>query len=122
MVAPERTGPRRLGAVALLTPPHVLACTRRYPAAMTTIGRRAAIGGPPLSPDVTNAASISGHSIPSGLALRRVTMASSRGGAARADEGHVPLRHSTTSIVNQVSSSAATFLVDAEVWRAMSSK
>ena len=30
--------------------------------------------------------------------------------------------HSTTSMANQVSSSAATFLVEAEVWRAISSK
>jgi hypothetical protein len=37
---------------------------------MTTTGRRAAAGGLP-PPDVTNAASISGQSIPSGLALHQ---------------------------------------------------
>jgi hypothetical protein len=46
------------------------------PAAMTTTGRRAAVGGPPLPPpDVTNAESISGQSMPSGLALQWATMA-----------------------------------------------
>jgi hypothetical protein len=45
---------------------------------MMTTGRRAAVGGPPLPPpDVTNAESISGQSMPSGLALQLETMASS---------------------------------------------
>jgi hypothetical protein len=41
-----------------------------------TIDRGAAAGGPPPPPDITKAASISGQSIPSGLALRRAKMAS----------------------------------------------
>jgi hypothetical protein len=49
------------------------------PVAITTTGFRAATGGlpPPLPPAATTAASISGHSIPSGL-LQRATMASSQ--------------------------------------------
>ena len=42
--------------------------------------------------------------------------------AAPTEDRHVGLLHSTTSMPKQVSSSAATFLVEPEVWRAMSSK
>jgi hypothetical protein len=46
---------------------------------LSTTGRHAAVGGRLFSPpDVTNAASISGQSMPSGLALHRATMAPSR--------------------------------------------
>jgi len=45
---------------------------------MTTTGRRGVAGGPPPSLDAMSTASISGQSIPSGLALQRATMASSQ--------------------------------------------
>jgi hypothetical protein len=46
---------------------------------MTTTGRHAAAGGLPFPPpDAMNAASISGHSIPSALPLQRATMTSSQ--------------------------------------------
>jgi hypothetical protein len=56
-----------------------LATGRSYPAAMTTTGRRIAAGGPPPPPSpARNTASLSGQSLPSGLALQRATMASSQ--------------------------------------------
>jgi hypothetical protein len=61
-----------------------------WPIAITTDRRATAGGAPPLPPDVTNAASISSHNIPSGLALQRATMASSRA-APKAPKNGVPV-------------------------------
>jgi hypothetical protein len=61
---------------------------------MMTTGRRAATGAPPFPPSAaTNAASISGQSMPRGLALQRAIMASSQ--AAPNARPH-PTRQTTT--------------------------
>ena len=50
-----------------------------YPSSTRTTGRRTAAGGPPFPPtEATNAASISGQIMSSGLALQRATMPSSQ--------------------------------------------
>jgi hypothetical protein len=59
-----------------------------------TTDRRAVTGAlPPPFPllDIANAASTSGHSIPSGLALQPATTNIVPGGAEGVDEGHVGL-------------------------------